>query len=300
MQIFLPFQRLIKLFCVFTLMRKILLLFFLFAVIHTGLFAQSSELGLMLGASTYKGELNEHLFNTKFVHPAAGLYLRRCLNSFWSFRLGANYGRISGSDAKSNNEFNKFRNLSFRSDIIEANAVFEFNFFPYQTASESSNKATPYLMFGIAFFHFNPKAKLDGAWYELQPLGTEGQGSGQENTTRSYRRIQFALPIGGGFKFKLSNRFTLAIEAAARRTYTDYLDDVSTTYPDVIQLEASKGPVAAALSDRSPLQNTNQNAKHQRGNKSDKDWYMFSGLTINWTLSKKYTDKCKPFRTKLR
>ncbi len=226
--------------------------------------------------------------------------MRKCLNSFWSFRVGANYGRISGDDARSNIEQHKFRNLSFQSNIIEANALFEFNFFPYQTASESSSKATPYLLFGFAFFHFNPKAKLNGTWYELQPLGTEGQGSGQPNAGRNYRRIQFAMPIGGGLKFKLSNRFTLALEAGARRTFTDYLDDVSTTYPDVVQLAASNGPVAASLSDRSVLQNTNQNAKHQRGNKSDKDWYMFSGLTINWTLSKKYTDKCKPFRTKLR
>lgn len=278
------------------------ILFFSLLLISSAIqcFSQSSELGLMLGGSTYKGELNKHLFNTKFVHPAAGIFLRRSLNSFWSFRAGVNYGRISGNDARSNDEFAKFRNLSFRSDILEVNGLFEFNFFPFQTASEASAKATPFLMFGISVFRFNPKANLDGTWYELQPLGTEGQGSGQENAARNYRRVQVSLPIGGGFKVKLSNRFMLTLEAAARRTFTDYLDDVSTTYPNVLQLETTNGPVAAALSDRSPYQQTDLNAKRQRGNKSDHDWFMFSGLTINWTLSKKYTDKCKPFRGKLR
>lgn len=280
-------------------MRKVLIIILYFTSCYN-VFCQSAEVGIMIGASTYKGELNNHIVNTKFVHPAVGLFYRRCLNSFWSFRAGVNYGRISADDARSNDSYQKFRNLSFRSDILEANGIFEFNFFPFQTASESSAKVTPFLMFGIAVFHFNPKANLDGTWYELQPLGTEGQRSGQETGAKNYSRVQVSLPIGGGFKVKLSNRFSLALEAAARKTYTDYLDDVSTTYPDVVQLAATNGPEAAALSDRSPLQNTNANAQHQRGNKSDKDWYLFSGLTINWTLSKKYTDKCKPFRGKLR
>ncbi|MBK7853557.1 MAG: hypothetical protein IPJ79_00340 [Bacteroidetes bacterium] len=54
------------------------------------------------------------------------------------------------------------------------------------------------------------------------------------------------------------------------------------------------------MSDKTVLSNTNYNTERQRGNASDKDWYMFTGVTINWTLSKKYTDKCKPFRSKLR
>ena len=131
-------------------------------------FSQSAELGIMIGCSTYKGDLNSHLFDTKFVHPAAGIFLRRCLNSFWSFRAGINYGRISADDARSNDEFQKFRNLSFRSDILEANGLFEFNFFPYQTASESSIRATPFLMFGgkakeaLDFYtSIFPKAKIE-------------------------------------------------------------------------------------------------------------------------------------------
>lgn len=96
------------------------------------LHAQSSELGLLLGVASYKGEINTHLFNPDAFNPAAGLYYKRCLNSFWSFRLGVTYGRISGSDARQDEGFNQYRNLSFRSDVWDASALFEFNFFLFK------------------------------------------------------------------------------------------------------------------------------------------------------------------------
>lgn len=92
------------------------------------LHAQSSELGLLLGVASYKGEINTHLFNPDAFNPAAGLYYKRCLNSFWSFRLGVTYGRISGSDARQDEGFNQYRNLSFRSDVWDASALLNSTF----------------------------------------------------------------------------------------------------------------------------------------------------------------------------
>ncbi|MFM7902216.1 MAG: DUF6089 family protein, partial [Bacteroidota bacterium] len=108
------------------------------------------------------------------------------------------------------------------------------------------------------------------------------------------------IPFGGGMKFKISRRFGVTVEAGARRTYTDYLDDVSTTYADKSVLFASNGDLSAVLSDRSLDGQTVDNTNRQRGNASDNDWYMFTGISLNYTLSKKYSDNCKPFRGKLR
>ncbi len=271
-----------------------------FSALSTASYSQSSEIGVMIGGAGYKGDLNPHLFTPKFLGPSAGLFYRRSFNSFWSLRLGLSIASIKASDAVANDDYQRVRNLSFRNGIIDGSALFEFNFFPFQTASESSNKITPFIFSGISFFRHNPKAYYGGSWHELQPLGTEGQGSGLPGTESKYKRFQFALPIGGGIKVWLSKRFSLTVEAGARRTYTDYLDDVSTVYPDNLQLAATNGALAAALSDRSVLQQTDLNANRQRGTEADKDWYMMGGLTINWTLSKKYSDRCKPFRTKLR
>ena len=262
--------------------------------------AQSSEIGLLLGASSYKGEINNHLYSPRAYNLAAGLIFKRCMNSHWSFRLGANIGKIDGDDADSDDAFQQYRNLQFKSTVLEGHALFEFNFFHFQTASESSSRITPFLYGGFGVYHFNPKGLLGDDWVKLQPLGTEGQGTSQFPDRKKYKRTQFCIPFGGGFKFKLNNRWSLTLESGARRTFTDYLDDISTTYPDKTILGASNGFDAVALSDKTVLNTTNYNNERQRGNASDKDWYMFTGVTINWTLSKKYTDKCKPFRSKLR
>lgn len=283
-------------------MRKFLLIISFISIWASAAVAQSSELGLMLGYASYKGDLNRSLFNTKFFHPSAGIFYRRCLNSHWAFRLGVNYGRVSASDARSNNAFQQFRNLTFRSNILEANALAEFNFFQFQTASERSSRATPFMFGGIAVYKFNPRAPLGNDWVALQPLGTEGQGTSQFGSRNKYARVQISLPFGGGFKLRLNNRFSLTIETGARRTFTDYIDDVSTTYASKAVLAAAYGPTSVILSDRSPMAiipNDYSNLR-QRGNAADKDWYMFGGIAINWTLSEKYTSQCKPFREKLR
>jgi hypothetical protein len=254
---------------------------------------------LLLGGSTYKGELNPSLFHTEFIKPALGIFYRRNLNSHWAYRVGLNYGTVAGDDAESDIDYNVRRNLSFRSRIWDLHGLLEFNFFPYQLASPR-NKYTPFLLGGLAIYRFNPEAKLGDEWYKLQPLGTEGQESAAYPDRKKYKRVQIAIPFGGGFRFRVTRRFGMSIEAGARRLFTDYLDDVSTTYPDKDILFADHGEIAVLLSDRSIDGQALNNTDRQRGNASDRDWYMFAGITLNYALSKKYNDNCTPFKSKLR
>jgi len=265
----------------------------------TYLHSQSSELSVMLGISSYKGDLSNSLFNTKFFHPAVAGDFRRCWNNNWSYRAGIAYGTISGDDAKSDVAFELFRNLSFKSRMLEGHLLFEFNFFPYQTANPASTW-TPFLFGGLAVYKFNPKAQLGDDWIALQPLATEGQGTGAYPDRSKYGRVQFSLPFGGGFKFKLTNRLGISIEAGARRTFTDYLDDVSATYAKKDVLLSSYGPLSVLFSDRTIDSVNDTNNDRQRGDAAHKDWYMFSGVALSFTLSKRYNDSCKPFKQQLR
>jgi hypothetical protein len=120
--------------------------------------AQSSEAGLFLGVATYKGDLQNHLFSTKFIKPAVGILYRRNLNSHWGYRLGITYGAVTADDAESDDEYQVRRNLSFRSRIWDFHGMFEFNFFSYQLASDRSARWTPFLMGGLSVYHFNPQA----------------------------------------------------------------------------------------------------------------------------------------------
>ncbi len=276
--------------------KKLFLLIGLFFCLTMNSSAQYNETGILVGVSNYKGELSPHLFNTDFLHFAVGGLYRHNWNRHWSYKLEVNYGRISGDDAKATTGYEKNRNLSFYSDILEVSPQIEFNFFPYETGN-SEFPFTPYLFTGLAVFHFNPKAELNGTVYELQPLGTEGQGLGGADP---YTRTVFALPFGGGIKVSLGT-IGFGIEVGARRTYTDYLDDVSTTYPDPLKLLAARGPAAVALSDRSLfLSDTSitfpNHIGKQRGNSRDPDWYMFTSLTIYVRLNSPGKDSCSPFK----
>jgi len=272
--------------------RGLLLIICAFFSCQMNSFAQYEEVGIMLGVSNYKGELSPHLFNKDFLHFAAGGFYRHNWNRHWSYKMEFNYGRISGDDAKASTGYERNRNLSFYSDILEISPQIEFNFFPYET-SNSDYPFTPYLFTGLSIFRFNPKAVLNGQIYELQPLETEGQ-------TEPYALVTFALPIGGGLKFSVGN-FGFGLEVGARRTYTDYLDDVSTTYPDFQKLLASKGPIAVALSDRSLFHSDTsvvfpKYIGKQRGNSQDPDWYLFAGITIYVRITSPGKDSCSPFK----
>jgi len=255
--------------------------------------AQYNEMGILLGWSTYKGDLAPQLFKTYSNHPAGGLFFRHNWNRHWSWKVALNYGRVSADDADSDIAFNQDRNLSFQSNVLDVSPLIEFNFLPYETGNRYY-PFTPYLFTGISVFHFNPKAELGDQLYELQPLTTEGQ--------KPYKRWQLAIPIGGGVKFT-AGRIGIGIEVGARKTYTDYLDDVSGRYPNAAQLLADKGATAVALSDRSfsSRDSTNEisgSYLKMRGNSEDKDWYLFGGITVYYRLSSLLKDICKPFKNR--
>ena len=169
----------------------------------------------------------------------------------------------------SENPFQQSRNLSFRTDIIDASLGFEFNFFNLIHGSRDQFY-TPYIFGGLAFTYYNPKAKLDDEWHPLRYLGTEGQREGDE-----YAQIAAGLGYGIGFKMDFNYEWSLNIELAVRQPGTDYLDDVSTVYPNIAELEQLRGPLAVRLSDRSPelgIEPIGQPGR-QRGNSGDNDAY---------------------------
>ncbi len=271
--------------------RKLFLLLFSFFTVSTSAFAQYNEIGIMVGVSNYKGELSPHLFNKDFLNFALGGFYRHNWNRHWSYKLEVNYGKVSGDDAKALTAYERNRNLSFYSDLLEISPLIEFNFFPYETGN-SEFPFSPYLFTGLTVFKFNPKTVLNGQEIELQPLGTEAQDP--------YGRVVIALPIGGGLKISLG-AIGVGIEVGARRTYTDYLDDVSTVYPDPAKLLATNGALAVQLSDRSLIPTDPANsipyvAGKQRGNPQDNDWYLFAGITIYARITSPQKDSCKPFK----
>jgi len=253
----------------FTLLLGILLCNFLSA-------QRGWEAGGWIGLSHYFGDLNTG-YSLSSPGLAAGVIARYNFDERVCLKFSANYGQGSGDDAKSKNAYEKARNLSFRSPVMEGSAQVEFNFLPYIHGSRD-NFYTPYLFGGFSVVNFNPQAELNGKWHDLRPLGTEGQFRGEE-----YYSTTGALCYGGGFKIDLSYEWSINLEIGARYLFSDYLDDVSTVYADKEDLENLRGDIAVALSDRSilvPGVNDGQIGQtgRQRRNSTTKDTYVFLGI----------------------
>jgi hypothetical protein len=243
-----------------------------------------SELGFLLGGSYYIGDLNQfrHFYGTQ---PAAGLLYRYNYHSRLSFRANFTYGSFAASDADASNSVNVNRNLNFRSTMFELAGGLEFTYLPFFLGSERY-KGTAYLLAEIGLFRMNPKTEYNGDLIELQPLGTEGQGS-DLTSKKNYSLTQLCIPLGVGVKFALGKKAALSFEYGIRKTFTDYIDDVgSGSYVDPTALSAANGPLSAELSNRS----LDGNRYGRRGNSSTKDWYSFFGAMVTFRLGK--PNKC--------
>ncbi|MEM8907340.1 MAG: DUF6089 family protein [Bacteroidota bacterium] len=243
--------------------------------------AQHLEVGLMIGASNYEGDLSpssvmDKLGNTR---PAIGGFARLNFNNYLAAKFSANFASIRADDADAGGT-QAGRNLDFKSNILEFALTGEFNILGYQPYN-LERVFSPYLFAGIALYRFNPKAEFQGESVELQPLGTEGQGLPQYPERVAYNLTQFSIPFGGGLKYALNDAWNIGIEVGLRRVFTDYLDDVSTTYVNDAELLEARGPVALALANRS---GEPANTGDPRGNPSNNDWFIIGGLTVSYNF----------------
>ncbi len=238
--------------------------------------AQSWEIGLMGGGSNYHGDLAYNIVPAE-TKVSGGAFFKYNLNEYWSVRPTISYLQFAGSDA--NFKENNLRNLSFRNTVYELGGMFEFNFQPFSIKSIHKN-TTFYAMAGIAAFKHKPEALYKDEWHDLHAIKTESE---------RYKLIQINVPFGVGVKHSLSKNFVLGLETGWRKTFTDYLDDVSGVYPNLVDLEASHGALAAELSDRSrevsetrlPLSSPGD----MRGDPNLKDWYFQTALSISYRFT---------------
>lgn len=233
---------------------------------------QGWEIGALGGVAYYFGDLNTS-FNLGHPGPSGTLVARYNFNNRISLRASGMFGSIRGNDKWSKNEFENRRNLHFRSTIGEISFMGEFNFLPLTHGSKDEN-FTPYLLAGFNVFSYNPKAKYNNDWVELRPLGTEGQFLNAE-----YGTAALGLLYGAGFKIDLTDTWSLNAEIAARKVFTDYLDDVSGNYPDLRDVKRLRGNIAADLVDRSDIPKIGT-AGRQRGNGKNNDAYATISVGI--------------------
>lgn len=271
--------------------------FFLVGTFH--LSAQKAEIGFSIGASTYQGDISPLGWRVSFegAHVARGAFLSLGLNKFVSVKGRYYLATLSASDENALSDFRTVRNLHFKSSLKEFSVIGEVDLLGI-IPSLRKFKFQPFVNIGIGIFKFNPQAKYLGYWYDLQPLGTEGQGlSGSDKDM--YSLTQFSIPMGMGLKYTFNDELVIAFEIAPRWTFTDYLDDVSTSYPDLDNLRQERGDLAAELSYRSeiPIDSGSSVFNVGRGNSNENDWYVITSLSVAYRFDPGvYLDKRKGFQ----
>lgn len=270
------------------------------------------EVGVGLGPLFFLGDLggnkgigrnNLKDVNMPLTRIAKGLFVNVYPTEWLGFRVAINQGVLEGYDNiikdKGGDEyFRKKRNLQFQSNMVEAYAALEL----YPTVFIEKydgllGKIRPYGLLGAGMFKFNPKGQYfapngTSRWVELKPLRTEGQGllPGKEE----YKLSSFEIPIGVGFKYYFKENKFVGFEVVHRKSFTDYVDDVSTDYVDAAifqQLSPELRPMANQLyfregyvpgvtsTTRVPV------VGEQRGDPKDNDSFFSSIIRFGWRLN---------------
>ena len=250
-------------------------------------FIPNTEIGFIGGASYYLGDLNTTHF--KNLLPAGGLVVRKNIDRRFSYKAELLYLNISADTINSTDKIAIEKGLHFKSSVYELSGQIEFNFLPYDPGNILYTW-TPFVYTGVSLFHFNPQAEnKNGEWVDLQELGTEGQGT-PDFPDSKYALTQVAIPMGGGIKIAVNPSFNIILEYGIRKTFTDYLDDVSKTYPGstILNIEYGGDSDAAYMSD--PTEFAQGIVDKQRGDPNNKDWYSFAGVTLSFKLNNNTKD----------
>lgn len=213
--------------------RYLLALFLIFGTFTA--FTQHAEIGFGIGGFKYFGDLSRGI-NLRSFGPAGNVYYRSNLNKEVSFRAGLTAGKLRGSDSASPiDPFAENRNASFDIFLFEVSTVFEYHFLKWRQEN-SIIRWTPYLFGGMAIF------------------GVSGMG----DKPAEYSNIQPSIPFGVGFKYVLNPKWYIGLELGFRKTFFDYLDNVS----------AGDGVIK----------------DYNYGNRFHNDHYSFLGLSLTYSF----------------
>jgi len=249
----------------------------------------SKEVGFQSGTSYYIGDLNpDNPLNSR-NHLISGGYYRHNFNSRIALRFQVINGTIEAWDEDSNNPWDQNRNLHFRNEITEFSVSGELNYVNH-VLGNPKNRFSGFLTLGLAIYNHDPEAMDSyGNWHPLQPLGTEGQG--WVDGVELYKLSGLAIPFGIGFKLNLGTAIAFQLEWGMRKTWTDYLDDVSTSYVNSSAQFQERGELSVELADRiiALPEGLNSSEGLQRGDPGRNDKYGYILASISIRVSKKPT-----------
>lgn len=231
------------------------------------------------------------------TRPAVSLAYRYKFAKNFNVHSSFNYLLVAGDDKLTTETFRSNRNLNFKSNIFELAVRAEVSIFSKKTghrygikktlSRRHKNRTWELIGFvGVGGFYFNPKGRnpVTGQYIALRPLNTEGQGL--PGGPSKYSNFSLSIPMGVAWRMILNKYWNVGVELNYRKTFTDYIDDVSTKYyydrpaqlqaygaTSVLMADPSLGEIPGATA------NNADGTGAQRGDKQ-KDSYMSVQITV--------------------
>lgn len=269
------------------------------------------EVFISMGTSNFLGDLGGRNrvgtdyspidLNFPETRTAFGLGYRYKIQRWFNVAAKFSYLIVRGNDALTSEPFRHNRNLNFKSNIFELTGRIEIGWQSNKAGNRygikrtlsrrmKSNNQGVFLFVGFGGFYFNPKGYGPGGYVNLRPLHTEGQGL--PGGPKQYSNYSVCIPMGIYYKATIQKIWTVGIELSWRKTFTDYIDDVSTRYYDNASIAAAYGPLAAHMADPSlgaipgaTLPDA-QGVGAQRGD-AQKDSYISLEVTVGYIFKQK-------------
>lgn len=273
------------------------------------------EVGINIGPSFFLGDLGGNKGEgTRFVKDVnlsltkwmKGAFVTVYPKDWLGVRAAAQFGKLEGNDEiihpKGGDElFRKQRNLDFRTNLFEAYVAAEV--YPLQLLlnryGDYNPRLMPYGVLGVGMYKYNPQGSLTDAngnqrWYNLKPLHIEGQGFAEYPDRKEYNLTQINIPMGVGAKYLLTEKINISFEILLRKSFNDYVDDVSTTYIDPALYDKYLSPqdagIARKISDKMINTLYNPGATRfapgeQRGNPNQNDSWFTTFIKFGWKLN---------------
>ena len=268
---------------------------------------ERKEIYFSVGAANFLGDLGGlNRIGTHYSYADIEMHLTKTawsagyryrISKKWATNSSFSFLQVSGNDALTKEPIRNNRNLNFKSNIFELSTKVEFALSFDKHGNRYKIKKTMfrryhsygsyyYLTAGIGAFYYNPKEQYGGNWYTIHDYDLEGQGL--PGGPKQFKRVSISIPMGIGARYSLGRRVSIGIEYLFRKTFTDYIDGVSTVYYNPDLLMKYKGPIAVALADPNLGKIPGQTMTGQeRGNPKDKDSYFTLEVKIGYVLSNK-------------
>jgi hypothetical protein len=269
-------------------------LLILFTVLGVSMNAQWLwDYGASMGVSNYLGDIGgkdqtrkDFIADIQLAETRwnMGAFVRYKWQPRISLKLAFNYLRIEGDDALSTNPGRRVRNFNFRNDLYDLGTTAEFVFYENNDLGNTyryRNGFRAYIFGGIGAMYSNPKTFYRGEWVTLRDYTTEGV---------SYSSIVMNIPMGVGLYFTLNKAHRLGFEMNYRKTFTDYLDDISGNYPEDPGDDYTRGLIMRSTEldnsvlDKYPGTIESHDWGYKRGDNSNKDAFITMSVSYSYVI----------------